>query len=460
MPTETKAGPVIPRPRSSTVDVPRQRGPRGGPIARVRTVLTASGGGTPARLTLILAILAVLTLGSGVAAVSDVVGRDEQITDVADGNGRLGLAALEVYQSLSDADATAAGAFLAGGVERPEVRARYLEDVNRATVQLATAAASITTQDAADAVAVLSAGLPVYTGYVETARTLNQQGLPVGAAYLRLASGMMQNELLPAARDLQKNATTQLGETQDSASLWPFITIVLAVATLLLLAYTQRDLAKRTNRVFNIGLLTATGAVLVLLLWTGAASILAASHISSGRENGSAQIERLAEARIAALQARTQEAVTLIARGGDAATKAEESYVTQMNALSGDQGLLAKAVAANADPALKDVLSGAQTTLNAWIDTHKKLHQADVLGDYNTAVAMALGEKDGEAGKLSRDLDQALAKAIDAAGKHFHEQTTSARNSLTGAGIGAGLLSLIALAAATRGLQRRIAEYR
>lgn len=460
MPTGTKAGPVIPRPRSSTVDVSPQRGPRSGPLARVRAALTRSGGGTPARLSLVLVILAVLTLGTGVAAVGDVIARDDQITDVADGNGRLGLAALEVYQSLSDADATAAGAFLAGGVERPEVRARYLEDVDRATVQLATAAASISTQDAADAVAALSAGLPVYTGYVETARTLNQQGLPVGAAYLRLASGMMQNELLPAARDLQKNAATQLGETQDSASTWPYITLVLAVATLAVLAYAQRDLTKRTNRVFNVGLLTATGAVLILLLWTGAASILAASHISSGRENGSAQIERLAEARIAALQARTQEAVTLIARGGDAATKAEEGYVEQMNALAGDQGLLAKAVSANADPAMKDVLASARTTLDAWIETHKKLHQSDVLGDYTSAVTVAIGEGDGQAGKLSRDLDQALATAIDAAGKHFHEQTTGARNSLTGAAIGAGVLSLIALAAASRGLQRRIAEYR
>ena len=407
-----------------------------------------------------MAVLAFLTLATGVAGVADVVGRDDQIDDVSNGSGRLGLAALEVYQSLSDADATATSAFLAGGVESPELRDRYDADIHRASIELATAAASISTQDGADAVAQLSANLPVYTTLIEQARTYNKLGLPLGSAYLREASSTMRDKMLPAAQELQKNAGAQLNETQDSASALPWIALVFLLLTLAVLAYTQRDLFKRTNRVFNKGLLTSTVAMVLLLGWLGVASFLAASHVDAGREDGSGQIERLAEARIAALQARSAEAVTLIARGGASAKGYEEQFTTEMNALLGDRGLIAKAKDANVDSAIKPVLEEALTTANAWQQTHVELRKKDDTGAYTDAVAIALSTEDGGAAKLSRHLDDLLAQAIDKARNRFQAETKSASNALTGVGIGTGLLAVTALIGSANGLQRRIAEYR
>lgn len=466
MPTGTTGNTMAPvssqQSGTSTVDIPRQRG--GSPVVAPgakREHLLGRGRNTPGRLTLLMAVLAFLALASGVAGVADVVGRDDLIDGVSDGSGRLGVAALEVYQSLSDADATATSAFLAGGVESPELRDRYDEDINHASIQLATAAASISTQEGADAVARLSADLPVYTGLIENARTYNQQGLPVGAAYLREASGLMQDRLLPAAQELQDNAGAQLAETQDSAATLPWIALAFILLTLGVLAFTQIDLSKRTNRTFNVGLLAGTIAMVLVLGWLGVASFLAAGHIDSGRDRGSAQIERLAEARIAALQARSAESVTLIARGGKSAADYEASFVQQMNLLLDTaNGPLAKAKAANTDPALTPILDQALATAQAWNETHATLRGDDQRGEYTKAVELALSTEDGGAAKLSRQLDDLLAQAIGSAGDHFRSQTSAASNSLTGAGIGVGLLAVVCLAGAANGLQRRIAEYR
>ncbi|MEV0644343.1 hypothetical protein AB0I28_03680 [Phytomonospora sp. NPDC050363] len=465
MPTGTTGNTMAPlsshQSGNSTVDIPRQRGGSPSAVRPKASRLLNRTGSTPGRLTLLMAVLAFLALASGVAGVADVVSRDDLIDGVSDGSGRLGLAALEVYQSLSDADATATSAFLAGGVESPELRDRYDEDINRASIQLATAAASITTQAGADAVARLSADLPVYTGLIENARTYNQQGLPVGAAYLREASGLMRDRLLPAAQELQDTAGSQLAETQDSAATLPWIALAFILLTLGVLAFTQIDLTKRTNRVFNVGLLASTVAMVLVLGWLGVASFLAAGHIDSGRESGSAQIERLAEARIAALQARSAESVTLIARGGKSAADYEAVFVTQMGILlDGGSGPLAKAREANTDPELTPVLDQALATAQAWQEVHTTLRGDDQRGEYTKAVELALSTDEGGAAKLSRQLDDLLAQAIQSAGDHFRAETKAASNALTGAGIGVGLLAVVCLAGSANGLQRRIAEYR
>jgi hypothetical protein len=53
----------------------------------------------------------------------------------------------------------------------------------------------------------LSTDLPVYTGEIETARADNRIGYPVGAAYLREATTLMNSSLLPAAENLYSART-------------------------------------------------------------------------------------------------------------------------------------------------------------------------------------------------------------------------------------------------------------
>ena len=125
----------------------------------------------------------------------------------------------DLYATLADADATAAATFLAGGLESPARRQRYLSDVRRASLQLT--ALSQRVQDspqAARAIAAIAASLPVYSGLVETARANNRQGFPVGAAYLRDASDLMRGRILAAAGDLYRLEARRLSDHQAAAT--------------------------------------------------------------------------------------------------------------------------------------------------------------------------------------------------------------------------------------------------
>src|SRR5258708_7546357 len=97
-----------------------------------------------------------------------------------------------------------------GCVEPPAARSRYLADIARAESYLEAATAAAGNQGLRSQLTVLSTGVPVYTGLVETARSDNQQGLPVGAAYLGEASYLMRTRLLPAAKGLYTHENARL----------------------------------------------------------------------------------------------------------------------------------------------------------------------------------------------------------------------------------------------------------
>src|SRR6185436_4832887 len=88
----------------------------------------------------------------------------------------LAAAAQQVYRSLSDADATAASAFLAGGIEPDALRQRYQRDIAQAGAALAKASSDVGgVPEAQDQVQQLNQQLPVYAALVETARANNRQ---------------------------------------------------------------------------------------------------------------------------------------------------------------------------------------------------------------------------------------------------------------------------------------------
>ncbi|MBM0239138.1 hypothetical protein JNW88_21985 [Micromonospora sp. ATA32] len=152
---------------------------------------------TPRRLAAVLAGLVALGFVVGVVGFTGVRQRADLIDGVTSRSGTLVVAAQDLYRALSDADATAASAFLSGGVEPAAQRDRYQNDVAEAAAALAVIAAGRSGDGARDgAVGVIAAELPVYTGLIETARAYNRQGLPVGAAYLREASGLMRQRML------------------------------------------------------------------------------------------------------------------------------------------------------------------------------------------------------------------------------------------------------------------------
>src|SRR5262245_11872369 len=328
---------------------------------RIRTRLET----TPGRLNAYLIVLTVIGVLAGLSAVVGAVQRTDSIDSVVNRSGPLAVQAQRLYRALSDADATAASAFLSSAAEPPQLRQRYQADIADASAALAAAASAGTTgTSASDPIARISAKLPVYTGLVETARTQNRLNLPVGAAYLREASALMRGELLPAAAELYRSETAQLDRDLSAGSSFPWLTVPLILVLLAGLVLAQRYLTRRTQRLVNRGLAAATLATVVMLLWVAVSWLDVSSQLGSSRDEGSAQVNLIAQARIAALQARADEALTLVARGsGDAF---EKDFTDRMATLYGAGGLVGQARGQAVSADVRKDLDDAMGAVASW----------------------------------------------------------------------------------------------
>lgn len=416
---------------------------------------------TPGVLVVFTVALVLASVLVGLFTAVSVQSRAQALDDLAARSGPLSIAAQDLYRSLSDADATANSAFLSSGLEKAEVRARYEADIAQAETALATAVAAREPADVADpdsALAVLSRELSVYTGLVETARANNRQGLPVGAAYQREASTLMREQLLPAAAQLYTDETAGLRADQDSAAGLPIVEVLLGAVLIVLLIFAQRYLRRRTRRRINVGLLVATGAAVVSLAWVLIATIGVMANVNASQENGSEQTDVLARARIAALAARGDETLTLVARGSGQAF--EDDYKNVVAELTGGRGLLGTAQALATDDAVRDRVGDAIAAQEAWHEVHTKIRTADDGGDYLTAVRLAIDPDDDGAARQFDAVDNSLREAIASTTATFEDEVGQASNALTGTVIGVIVLALIAAAGAVTGIWQRLKEYR
>jgi len=438
----------------------------GAPPARARDARPALGQfvratTTPAKLRLLLIGLVVLCLAWGAVAAWVVSQRASGANDVVGTSEPLSLDGQRIYRALSDADATAASAFLSGGLEPIAARKRYQADIAQAASHLESATAAAGHSAAARELATLSAGLPVYTGEVETARADNRLGLPLGAAYLREASRLMRGTLLPAARDVSAQANARLTEASGQATGLPLALVLLVVTAILgyVLYRAQRWLMRRTNRRLNPGLVVASVAGVVALVWLAVAFALARSDLLEARNHGSDPVAALAQADIAALQARADESLTLIDAGGD------DSFETDFKAVErrlgpGPGTLLSAAVtAADGSPGAESAAAAARTA-TAWYAAHRTVRSLDDNGKHTQAVKLVTTPGPGHSGTLFTRLDGELSAAIAADQVVFRTNAVTGRDAFTGLEIGVIVLALVMAAGCARGLSTRLAEYR
>ncbi|HKN54432.1 MAG TPA: hypothetical protein VJX66_18165 [Amycolatopsis sp.] len=467
--TSTAPAPAAPKPPVPAPPRPPEvRGGRSGllglldlPGQAVRAIVR-SAARTPGRLTVIAVGLVLLSLFTGLIATLSVQNRNDTITGLIDHREPLAAASQQVYRSLSDADATAASAFLSIGTEPAALRQRYERDVAEAGAALAKAASdSAGVEGAAAPVDTLSRQMPVYTGLVETARANNRQGFPAGASYLREASELMRAKILPAAQDLYRVDAQRLVDEQDSATSFAWFATLLVLALLAALIVTQVYLTRRTNRLLNVGLVVATGAVVVSLLWGAVAVIVQSSLVSGGQSDGSQQVDVLVRARIAALQARADETLTLVARGDGGAYEQDfAGLAAQLVGTDGKSGLLGEARGLTADDGAKKV-ADATTAANDWIVAHKKVRSQDNAGEYQDAVQLAIQlDRQGGAAPAFNRLDDSLQAAINVGRQQFLDDTHGGGAALTLLAPGLAILAVVAAAGVTMGIRERLREYR
>jgi hypothetical protein len=417
----------------------------------------------PGKLRLLVFALVAVCLAWGALAAFTVNEYSSAASGLVATGAPLTVDAQHIYQDLSNANDTEATAFLSGGLEPFALRDAYLADINgaAAAIEAATSMGGGSTGITSKDLVTLSTELPVYTGEIETARADNRLGYPLGAAYLREATTLMNGTLLPAAERLYTTENDDLTTTSAQASGLPLaaVTIVIGLAIILLLYRTSRWLTRRTNRLLNVGLLTAGAAALVSLVWLGAVYTGARGDLLNAQARGSAPVAALARADIVALQAHADESLTLIDDSGD--DSYETNYLTLQKSLGpGNATLLTAAASAAAGSPGAGQANAAITRAQAWYAAHAKLRSLDDNGNHAAAVASALGSGTGDAGgdfaALSGDLTNGIAADQAAFGTSAH----AGESMYTGLEAAVIVLALLMAVGCAWGLSRRLQEYR
>lgn len=466
--------------------VPPQAGPGSGPSAQAvpgaaprrpawvegRDRLRAAATTEPGKLRIIGAVLALLVVAFGAVTTWQMSDRSAAADSVLNRSQPLSDDAAAIYRSLADANTAASSGFLAGGQEPAEVRDRYKADIERASEKLANAASNAGSgSSAAASVSKLNKLLPEYTGLIERARASNRQGLPLGGAYLRYANDKMQTQMLPAAERLYTVEKERLNADYDDAKPYPWFAIALGLLALGALFWAQRRHYHRTNRVFNHGLVAATAAATVVLLWLVAGHTFARSGLNESYDHGVESLNVLNDARISSLKARSNENLTLVSRGAETVEvgaekeikdKFDVAYQTQMKQLgSADSGLLGQAVSIADDAAGKNPVEAAAKNVSVWKDRHKTARDSDDAGDYKGALAKVVGDKSDEpTGECFDNVDDALDDALKHERNEFELAAKDGKGAMSGLPEGAAVLAVLAAAGAVLGVGRRLSEYR
>lgn len=425
---------------------------------------------TDRRLVRTRAVLAAGALLFGAAGIISTQVRADGADDAKSHSGVLIVQAEQIYHKLSDADATSTTIYLHVGEAPADLLTRYDDDLQKA--QTAVLAATKEAGDDAAATAALgeiAAKLPQYVQLNATAAANNLLGYPVGFRYLIQASNLMQNTILPAAQNLTDTEARNLASAENTAEQFPWLMVGVGVLVLGALLVVQVRESRRTNRVFNLGLLGATAALVVSLAWAGVAMTAQNKHENDARKRGSDQVSTLATARILSLQARTDEMLTLVGRG--TADDKERDYAgttaKDKSHTPGTEDFLAAALQQATKLATDDtgrkLAAAAANDESTWHRQHQDLRAFDQNNQYQKAVDSALGQNDF-AGKASAfasftALQADLDRAIKGAETSFQTEASDGAGALAGLEIGLGVLALAMAAAVLRGLGRRIAEY-
>ncbi|MFE5242006.1 MULTISPECIES: hypothetical protein [unclassified Streptomyces] len=440
--------------------VPAQRRPV--PSEAVRR-LRAAATTEPGRLQIIGAALALLVVVFGAVTFLEISARASAAHDVVERSQPLSADAADIYRSLADADTMAASGFLAGAEEPEDVHERYERDIKEASRLLVQAAASTDASTSSHReITTLGELLPEYTGLIERARANNRQGLPLGGAYLRYANQKMTNELLPAAERLYTAETGRLGTDSADARRWPFLSLGAGVVALAALVWMQRRNYRRTNRVFNHGLLAATAAATVVLLWLAVGHTVARAELRAAMTQGQESLDVLNKARINSLKARANENLTLVARGAvltpdGTRDKYETDYSTGMKELGAQLRTAEKL--AGGDSAGSEPVGDAMADVSEWQKRHKEARATDDRGEYDAALKQIIGPKD-TTGESFEQVDEALRKALAHEQDEFDAAAQDGRGALGGLPVGAAVLAVLGAVAAIVGVNRRLSEYR
>lgn len=434
------------------------------PLTSARMLATSSVGKL---LAMALAILLACLL-SGWYASSTLDHRTRILQDTITHAEPIAEASQVLYSSLSIADAAANAAFISGGLEPPPLRQRYSDAIATAGNALVIAAsnsnAALTTApDDTDTdpvqadLATLAANLPVYTGIVETARTNNRLGNPVGSAYLGEASTLMQEKILPAAQRLYERRAAAIADPQRAMTQPPWAVYVFLGLTLAGLVGATFYLARHTRRRLNIGVLIATIALVIGLTWLLVAGLMSVAATNDAKSDGATPLRQLTTARIETQKARSAQTLSLVRRDQ---TSLQQSYRDATNEVARILAALKKSQQQGDTSSVSpQTLQRAIDARDSWDQANSSINRMMAGGDFRGARTLTVGDAPDSAATYYATVDAALVEMITRARTVFRDNINTAQRVLGFSGNGIWTLGIIAAIAAPIGLFPRIREY-
>jgi hypothetical protein len=440
--TAPSMSPEMP-PRPSGGPGPGSSSPR--PIARMRALVAGIFSGTPGRLRLVGAVGIVASLVFGVVGFVAIVAEHSDISAARSNAAQL-VRVQTIRTNLVKADASATNAFLVGGLEPRDVSTAYRDGIATAARTIAEAASANATDGAA--LEGVNRVLARYAGLVESARANNRQGFPIGAAYLRQASNLMQQSALPALATLVTVEQARVDgsvRSTDSPSVRLAGFLLLAMMALIGL---QLFVYSRTRRVFNPSLLVATAVVLLAGLVALGVMAWSRSGANSARNGAYRQTVALATARINGFDAKSAEALTLINRGSG------QPYEDRFKVAS---GIATRATLAGASDA-GSVIAPTAAAFEQYLSSHTEVRKLDDGGKWDEAVKLATGS--GSANRDFAAFEQVSRQALAGRASTLSDDFDSARLPLTALAWLVLLAGIAAGVATWRGVNQRLREYR
>jgi hypothetical protein len=397
--------------------------------------------GTPGRMRALLILSAVVAVLFGLAAAQGFRQSDGALKRAEANTAQL-VRVQAIHTNLVAANADATNAFLVGGLEPPAQRQHFVDSLATASRLIAEAA---TAQPADQTVlGALNTTLLTYNGQIEQARTNNRQGLPIGSQYLKDANATIQNESLPLLNALVAANEDRVDTEFDgvgSGAVWLIVGGLISLAVLVL---TLIWLAKRTHRYLNVPVAAGAALVLVTIVVGGVGMAEADRVAKDTRDDTYANALALSRARIAAYDAKSNESLTLIARGSGA--EFETGW---------------KQAADRVDAELAKVgRPGRPDGWRQYRSSHEAIRKADDAGDWDKAVDLAIGSGGTSANATFGIFDKASASSLAGTSDAAQAQLATARGSLPPIGWLGLPIGIAAALLAAWGLSQRLGEYR
>lgn len=421
---------------------------------------------TPGKLVGISVILSMAIFAAGYSMSQSSSERESELDFLLTTTEPMSYAAHNLYTSLSLADTIATTGFVQAGVESAGTRARYNAAVDRAMVSATESAAGISPSDGEtlQLIADIERQIPVYTGLVETARTNNRMGNPVGVAYMAEASSLMRETILPAAARLFSLTSTEVREQQNQLTRPQWVPLSGLLAAALFLVVAQWLLWRMTRRRLNRGFLVATALMLVAVVWVSASNFGTWQAGTRGFEEASMPWDSLTASRIQAQQARTSETLALVRRQSVTDTNISFEATADAVTVALNDFEQAQGHNPNASGTNRMQITEARSALADWEAAHERFTSAMTNGNYPEAVRLATtttlipGSPATSAAAYDR-LDGALSRLIADARSSMRAYINDGLAATKLVSTAVLLLSVLAIISVWLGVRPRLQEY-